>query len=266
LLDRELQVDDEVGSVGFEPNDAGIEPELDADLVENRDLEQAESLLAPSVPAAEPVEELIICLDLPDPETEIERLERVVRWTVEQLELEGVPLPGNISRDEQAQLPQHSACYVYRFGVRRLHLSLREAEAGRLLLIVRTGGGFSDFASFCRRHGRTERARYLRLSQPLDLRASVRNTSRGSRRSIIENVLELGGVLGSSTARGATPRQSHDSSVSDLGEATPRRSVELASVLGKSTPRHRLSARNLPKPKLEPLEEDEVAASAARLF
>jgi len=53
-------------------------------------------------------------------------------------------------------------CFVYGFGTRRLHLAARSTDDGRLVLVVRCGGGFMDFLDFARRHGGLERLRLQR--------------------------------------------------------------------------------------------------------
>merc|ERR1711964_155977 len=56
-------------------------------------------------------------------------------------------------------------CYIYRFGTRRLHINIREAEGGRLCLVVRCGGGFIDFAEFARKNGSTEQIKLLKIQR-----------------------------------------------------------------------------------------------------
>merc|ERR1719422_415413 len=83
----------------------------------------------------------IECWSLPGPEAELARIERVMGVFVSQLLAAGVVLPENFERVGRCGArtdPQ--PCYIYRFGTRRLHLSIREAEGGRLCLVVRCGG------------------------------------------------------------------------------------------------------------------------------
>lgn len=91
------------------------------------------------------------------------RIERAVAHFVGLLEAEGVALPDNIHLVAPCRETQHSACFVYRFGTRRLHLSTRATDDGRLLLVVRCGGGFMDFLHFARRHGGLEQLRLRRI-------------------------------------------------------------------------------------------------------
>lgn len=102
-------------------------------------------------------------------EADLERMERVMTTFVEALEAANVALPGNIHRIEQCRASQHASCFVYSFGTRRLHVATRATESGRLLLVVRCGGGFIDFIEFARRHGSLESMRVERNNQ---LRAS----------------------------------------------------------------------------------------------
>jgi len=98
------------------------------------------------------------------PEAELERMQRVMASFVEQLQAAGVVVPSNLQRTGACREVQHSSCYVYRFGTKRLHVSLREAAAGRLCLVVRCGGGFVDFADFCRKHGAVEQLKLNRAT------------------------------------------------------------------------------------------------------
>merc|ERR1719461_221779 len=91
-------------------------------------------------------------------------MERVMATFVEQLQTAGVVLPGNIQRIEECADPRHPACYVYSFGTRRMHVAARVTDSGRLLLVVRCGGGFIDFVEFVRRHGSLEHLRLERRS------------------------------------------------------------------------------------------------------
>lgn len=183
----------------------------------------------------------VMCWALEEQETELERLERVVNHVLEQLRLEGVELPDNICRMEHSVPMQRS--HVYRFGTRQLHLNVREAEAGKLLLIVRTGGGFNDFADFCRRHGRLELARWRQsamrasMSTPL-LREESLSTGLNPRRSAEMFCASLRPSLSKPLIK-----------EEPLGTGSrPRRSTDtvLASVLSSSTPRQ-TSGGGIPK-------------------
>lgn len=101
------------------------------------------------------------CWSIPK-ETDIDQIERVVAHFVELLQGEGVALPGNIRLVAPCREASHRRCFVYRFGTRRLHFATRSLDDGRLLLVVRCGGGFMDFLDFARRHGALERSRMQR--------------------------------------------------------------------------------------------------------
>jgi len=126
-----------------------------------------EPAVCPPVPMARPttVGALTIqCWSLPGPETELARIERVMAAFVEQLLAAGVVLPDNFERVGCCGArtdPQ--PCHIYRFGGRRLHINVREAEGGRLCLVVRCGGGFLDFAEFARKNGNMEQLKLQRM-------------------------------------------------------------------------------------------------------
>jgi len=103
----------------------------------------------------------IECWSIPG-EEDVERMERVMACFVGALEGAQIPLPENIRRIQRCTAPQHQSCFVYNFGTRRMHVATRVTDAGRLLLVVRCGGGFIDFVEFARRHGSVEQ---LRLSK-----------------------------------------------------------------------------------------------------
>merc|ERR1719408_708571 len=120
----------------------------------------------------------IQCWSLPGPESDLARIERVMSTFVEQLLAAGIAMPENFQRVGRCGArtdPQ--PCYIYRFGTRRLHISIREAEGGRLCLVVRCGGGFLDFAEFARRHGSVERLKLQRQSEPQKGRQVLRLAS-----------------------------------------------------------------------------------------
>jgi len=104
----------------------------------------------------------IECWSVPD-ESQVQRLDRVMDVFLEKL-LEGrVTIPENIKRVEECSEPGHASCYVYSFGTRRVHITTREHEGGRLTLVVRCGGGYLDFMEFAARHGKVEDLRMKRL-------------------------------------------------------------------------------------------------------
>jgi hypothetical protein len=117
----------------------------------------------PSTAPTAPTTALTIeCWALPGSETQLARMDRVMGAFLDSLRAAGVTLPDNIQRMKQCSDTQHSNCYIYSFGMRRLHLATREIEGGRILLVVRCGGGFSDFADFAMRHGSIEQLKLQR--------------------------------------------------------------------------------------------------------
>lgn len=104
-------------------------------------------------------------------ETELEQIERVVAHFVQMMHDQGVALPDNIRMVSQCKEAAHRRCFVYRFGTRRLHFAARAMDDGRLLLVVRCGGGFMDFVEFARRHGGLEQ---IKLRKQLEASGVVR--------------------------------------------------------------------------------------------
>jgi len=104
----------------------------------------------------------VVCWALPG-ETELGRLDRVVRVLLEKLGEAGMTVPSNFGRLDNCSEPQHESCFTYSFGSRRLHISTREGAGGRLTLVVRCGGGFLDFIEFVRRNGAMEQLKLERL-------------------------------------------------------------------------------------------------------
>lgn len=115
------------------------------------------------------------CWSVPN-ETDIEQLERILAHFVTLLQDEGVALPENIRLVGPCKELSHNRCCVYRFGTRRLHLATRSTDDGRLVLVVRCGGGFMDFLDFARRHGGLEQLR-LRRQVGANSTSMVRVTS-----------------------------------------------------------------------------------------
>merc|ERR1711977_162682 len=106
------------------------------------------------------------CWSLPAPEAELDRIERVVATFVEGLRAAGVVLPENFQRlGRCGSRTDPQPCYIYRFGTRRVHMSVREFGGGRLCLVVRCGGGFLDFAEFARKNGSTEQMKLLKIQR-----------------------------------------------------------------------------------------------------
>jgi hypothetical protein len=104
-------------------------------------------------------------------ETDIEQIERVMSHFIGLLKRDGVSLPQNIRLVGPCKEASHQHCFVYRFGTRRLHFATRSRDNGRLVLVVRCGGGFMDFLSFARRHGGLE---HLRMQREIEGNASGR--------------------------------------------------------------------------------------------
>lgn len=102
------------------------------------------------------------CWTIPG-ESDISQMERVMTTFVQAMVDANLPLPENIRRVGRCpQGPQHPRCFVYAYGTRRLHVATRTTDIGRLLLVVRCGGGFMDFVQFSRKHGGMERVRFNR--------------------------------------------------------------------------------------------------------
>lgn len=119
---------------------------------------------SPSSASAAPPSPVLIgglaieCWSIPG-EGDLERMERVMAVFTDALQSAQVPMPDNIRRIQRCTAPQHAGCFVYNFGTKRMHVATRMTEAGRLLLVVRCGGGFIDFVEFARRHGSVEQLR-----------------------------------------------------------------------------------------------------------
>eukprot|EP00933_Yihiella_yeosuensis_P005125 TRINITY_DN109577_c0_g1_i1.p1 TRINITY_DN109577_c0_g1~~TRINITY_DN109577_c0_g1_i1.p1 ORF type:complete len:681 (-),score=112.07 TRINITY_DN109577_c0_g1_i1:201-2243(-) len=103
----------------------------------------------------------IECWNIPG-EEDLARMERVMSVFTKALEKADVAMPDNIRRIQQCKAAQHKTCHVYSFGTQKMHVAARVTAEGRLLLVVRVGGGFMDFIEFARRHGSMERLRVQR--------------------------------------------------------------------------------------------------------
>mmetsp|Transcript_76926 Transcript_76926/g.135547 ORF Transcript_76926/g.135547 Transcript_76926/m.135547 type:complete len:506 (-) Transcript_76926:144-1661(-) len=103
------------------------------------------------------------CWNIPG-EEDIKRIERCVSTFVNALAAANVALPENIARVQLCAA--HPGCHVYKFGTRRVHMATRAGEGGRLLLVVRVGGGYMDFIEFARRNGSLEQLRLQKTSEP----------------------------------------------------------------------------------------------------
>lgn len=93
------------------------------------------------------------------------RVERAMEHALAHLNADGVDLPDNIELVTNCRETQHANCFIYRFGTRRLHVSSRVENGGRLVVVVRCGGGFVDFLGFARRHGSIELIKMRRQNQ-----------------------------------------------------------------------------------------------------
>lgn len=94
-------------------------------------------------------------------ESEAERAERAMTMFVDGLRSRGVVIPSNIGLMEKCREGRHVGCLIYSFGTRRIHITTRVTDEGNILLQVRVGGGFVDFAAFARRHGALEEKKLL---------------------------------------------------------------------------------------------------------
>eukprot|EP00928_Gymnodinium_smaydae_P042224 TRINITY_DN28461_c0_g1_i1.p1 TRINITY_DN28461_c0_g1~~TRINITY_DN28461_c0_g1_i1.p1 ORF type:complete len:743 (-),score=86.90 TRINITY_DN28461_c0_g1_i1:345-2573(-) len=127
-------------------------------------VDQASSETACATPPVAGICGLAIdCWSIPG-EEDRERLDRCLTAFLTALEAAKVQLPGNISRVGDCSDKQHRGCSVFSFGTRRVHLTTRVTESGRILLVVRCGGGYLDFVEFARRHGSLESLRLERMS------------------------------------------------------------------------------------------------------
>lgn len=170
-------VETTVQSLVEEPPEVEQEDDLQEEDDEEDEVEEEEAIpVVPSVPKAkkkgkgkhrpkatkDPSMFTIECWSLGSPETDVERLDRVMNVFVERLIEAGVVLPENLQRIKECGEPLHPGCFIYSFGTRRVHIAVREGDSGRLALVVRCGGGFLDFAEFARRHGSLEQLRFQR--------------------------------------------------------------------------------------------------------
>lgn len=118
--------------------------------------------ISPAPPPMQPWMGLVIDCWTVAGESDLQRLDRVMAFLLDNLVQAGVPMPSNIQRIDHCSQPEHDACYVYSFGTRRLHIATREGDAGRITLVVRIGGGFIDFLEFVKRNGTLEKLRFDR--------------------------------------------------------------------------------------------------------
>jgi hypothetical protein len=118
-------------------------------------LEEVPVIDEPPPPAETAIDVPVQCMQVPS-ETLRERVERAMAFNIGQLVDAGVELPPNIQMVDKCSENGHGGCFVYRFGTRRLHITTQAVEDGRLLLVVRCGGGFADFYEFATRHARSE--------------------------------------------------------------------------------------------------------------
>jgi len=104
--------------------------------------------------SAEPSEILAIAS-----ETDAERMDRVMTHVLQQLRGAAAQFPDNIERLEAESDPRNKGCFLYSFGTRRLHITVREGDGKKLSLVVRSGGGYLDFAEFVNKNGTLEQAK-----------------------------------------------------------------------------------------------------------
>lgn len=137
------------------------------DAPEERPAVVEDSAAVSEKPAPEPAQDVspgsqlsITCWSLQP--TDLERIDQLMKSFLERLREAGVVLPENVERVGQCEDVQHQGCLIYNFGTRRLHIATREGKDGRLMLVVRCGGGFLDFADFARRHGSAEHLKFKR--------------------------------------------------------------------------------------------------------
>ena len=89
-------------------------------------------------------------------ETDIVSIKRIVADILAHLKSEGHLMPDNIEIIERCSSKGHTRCATYKFGTKVLHVSSQAADAGRLTLVVRCGGGFLDFMEYVKRYGNVE--------------------------------------------------------------------------------------------------------------
>jgi len=148
----------EVSTVAETPVPESEEEEEEEELVPAESDEEPAQEDVPVVEDPPPPLPMTVCMQVPS-ETLRERVERAMKFNIGHLVDAGVELPGNIQLVGNCKEQQHGGCFVYRFGTRRLHVTTQAVDDGRLLLVVRCGGGFADFAEFARRHARSENAK-----------------------------------------------------------------------------------------------------------
>jgi hypothetical protein len=141
-----------------EQEEAEEEEVIPAEEDEEEPIQEDAPVAPPPPPIETPSDLPSVCMQLPS-ETPRERVERAMAFNIKQLVAAGVELPANIQLVDKCHAKEHGGCFVYRFGTRRLHVTTQAVDEGRLLLVVRCGGGFADFAEFAKRHARSEIAK-----------------------------------------------------------------------------------------------------------
>jgi len=106
-------------------------------------------------------------------ESDLERVERAVREYMDYMSAASITVPENLQRVGKCAA-EHKNCFVYRFGTRKVHMSTRVAQDGRLSLVVRCGGGFMDFVEFVRRNGSLQQ---LKLQKQAPAQGATRFSS-----------------------------------------------------------------------------------------
>eukprot|EP00931_Biecheleriopsis_adriatica_P069013 TRINITY_DN42902_c0_g1_i1.p1 TRINITY_DN42902_c0_g1~~TRINITY_DN42902_c0_g1_i1.p1 ORF type:complete len:701 (+),score=116.98 TRINITY_DN42902_c0_g1_i1:266-2104(+) len=128
-------------------------------------VEEAAEIDAPPPPPPPPgIGSLMLeCWSIPG-EEDVARIERCVQTFVNALQAADVAMPENVRRIQKCS-SEHPGCFVYNFGTRRVHMATRNVEGGRLMLVVRCGGGYMDFIEFARRHGSLEQLRVQKKAE-----------------------------------------------------------------------------------------------------
>lgn len=179
--------------------------------------------------------------DRDDPERP--RVQAAVESVVERLTEEGLgnAVPENLVLVEKCSLKQHVGCFVYRFGTRRIHICARTMPASKeLLVVVRCGGGFVDFADFVRRHGGHEQSLRQRAEAETEGVLRLNSARHGGRlRLTSERASPRPSVSSRGTpnsARAGTPRSTPGPSVSSSGTPHSAWAGTPKSAPGRSRP------------------------------
>eukprot|EP00746_Dinoflagellata_sp_MGD_P000349 gnl/MRDRNA2_/MRDRNA2_100626_c0_seq1.p1 gnl/MRDRNA2_/MRDRNA2_100626_c0~~gnl/MRDRNA2_/MRDRNA2_100626_c0_seq1.p1 ORF type:complete len:277 (-),score=64.16 gnl/MRDRNA2_/MRDRNA2_100626_c0_seq1:87-917(-) len=110
----------------------------------------------------EPEAFAIECWSVPTFETSGERMEYLVKTLYANMRAVGMIVPENCAQVAACE-SGHGHCFLYQYGTKRVHITERKV-AGRIVLIVRCGGGFLDFVEFSKRYGKIEQSKLARDS------------------------------------------------------------------------------------------------------